>query len=182
MPALHAAHPRRMDNTEEYQCVYHEKMLKIIAARPYLWATHQWNMFDFAADARNQGGEPGMNHKGLVTFDRQLKKDAFFLYKAYWSSEPFVHICGKRFAKRTGKRLKIKVYSNAAEVTLYQNGRRAGTQTAAGVFEFTVPAENTNDICAVAGTCRDEARFLRVPRLPKEYKLRNAGAKKSWEK
>ena len=103
MPNLHSIRPKRGDNTEEYQLIYHEYMLKFIEKRPYLWATHVWNMFDFAADARNQGGEPGMNHKGLVTFDRKTKKDSFYLYKAYWSGQPFIHLCGKRFEKRTGK-------------------------------------------------------------------------------
>lgn len=74
MPNLHSTRPRRGDNTEEYQCVYHEYMLKFFERAPYLWATHVWNMFDFAADARDQGGEPGMNHKGLVTYDRKTKK------------------------------------------------------------------------------------------------------------
>ena len=100
MPNLHSAHPRRGDNTEEYQAIYHEKMIDVINKRPYLWATHVWNMFDFAADARNQGGEPGMNHKGLVTFDRKTKKDSFYAYKAYWSDEPFIHLCSKRFINR----------------------------------------------------------------------------------
>ena len=91
-----SAKPKRGDHTEEYQAVYHEYMLKCFERNPYLWATHVWNMFDFAADARDQGGEPGMNHKGLITFDRRTKKDSFYLYKAYWSPEPFVHIAGKR--------------------------------------------------------------------------------------
>ena len=98
MPNLHSSHPRRGDHTEEYQTIYHEYLLKCFERNPYMWATHVWNMFDFAADARNQGGEPGMNHKGLITFDRKTKKDSFYLYKAYWSSEPFIHICSKRFA------------------------------------------------------------------------------------
>ena len=68
-------------------------------------------MYDFAADARDQGGEPGMNHKGLVTFDRKTKKDSFYIYKAWWSDEPFVHICSKRFADRTQSEIEVKVYS-----------------------------------------------------------------------
>ncbi|MBQ8137305.1 MAG: glycoside hydrolase family 2 protein, partial [Clostridia bacterium] len=112
MPNLHSAHPRRGDHTEEYQAKYHEYLLKCFERNPYMWATHVWNMFDFAADARNQGGEPGMNHKGLITFDRKTKKDSFYLYKAYWSHEPFVHICSKRFHDRTEKTVKLKVYSN----------------------------------------------------------------------
>lgn len=91
--------------------------------RPYIWATHVWNMFDFAADARNEGGENGMNHKGLVTFDRKYKKDAFYAYKAWLSDEPFVHICGKRYVDRVENVTKVTVYSNQKTVELLQMGR-----------------------------------------------------------
>ena len=73
----HTSDPKQGDYTEEYQAHYHEELIKQLYTRPYIWATHVWNMFDFAADARNEGGENGMNHKGLVTFDRKYKKDAF---------------------------------------------------------------------------------------------------------
>ena len=98
-------------------------MLKCFDRHPWLWATHVWNMFDFAADARDQGGEPGMNHKGLVTFDRKTKKDSFYLYKAWWSEENFVHICSKRFTDRTEKEIEVKVYSNQNSVALYADGK-----------------------------------------------------------
>ena len=120
MTTLHSAKPRRGDQTEEYQALYHEYLLECFAKRPFMWATHVWNMFDFAADARDQGGEPGMNHKGLVTFDRRTKKDSFYLYKAWWNEkDPFVHICSKRFADRAEAKIEIKVYSNQKSVTLY---------------------------------------------------------------
>ena len=112
MPNLHSSKPRRGDHTEEYQAVYHEYMLECFARHPFMWGTYCWNMFDFAADARDQGGEPGMNHKGLVTFDRKTKKDSFYLYKSYWSDEPFVHICSKRFTDRTEDEITVKIYSN----------------------------------------------------------------------
>ena len=111
MPNLHSTHPHRGDHTEEYQAKYHEYMLRCFKRHPWMWATHVWNMFDFAADARDQGGEPGMNHKGLVTFDRKTKKDSFYLYKAWWSDEAFVHICSKRFVERTGSTATVKVFS-----------------------------------------------------------------------
>ena len=95
-------------------------------------------MFDFAADARNQGGEPGMNHKGLVTFDRKIKKDSFYIYKAWWSDEPFVHLCGKRFEHRTGKTTEVVVYSNQTEVSLYNNGKLLETKTGEHAFHFKV--------------------------------------------
>ena len=81
----HSAKPENHDYTEEYQAYYHHEMLKTFATRPYLWSTHVWNMFDFAADARDEGGCQGRNNKGLVTYDRKTKKDSFFIYKAYWT-------------------------------------------------------------------------------------------------
>ena len=95
----------------------------MIAERPWLWATHVWNMFDFAADGRDEGGKHGENQKGLVTFDRKLKKDPFYLYKAYWSKEPFVHLCGSRYVDRAEDVTEIKVYSNLPEVSLYKDGQ-----------------------------------------------------------
>ena len=97
MPNLHSEKPKRGDNSEEYQNKYHEFMLECFKRHPYMWGYYYWNMFDFAADARNQGGEPGMNHKGMITFDRKLKKDVFYLYKAYWTDTPFAYIAGRRY-------------------------------------------------------------------------------------
>ncbi len=112
-PAFHSSHPEKGDYTEEYQALYHEHMLQMIEKRPWLWATHVWNLFDFAADGRDEGGKHGENQKGLVTFDRQLRKDAFYLYKAAWNkTSPFVHLCGKRYANRAEEETEIKVYSN----------------------------------------------------------------------
>lgn len=138
MPNLHSAKPKRGDHTEEYQAVYHEYMLKCFERNPYLWATHVWNMFDFAADARDQGGEPGMNHKGLITFDRRTKKDSFYLYKAYWSPEPFVHIAGKRRKDREEALTAVKVYTNQPRVSLFVNGVFKEEKTGNKVFEFQV--------------------------------------------
>lgn len=138
MTNLHSSHPHRGDQTEEYQCIYHEYMLKFFEKRPFMWATYLWNMFDFAADARNQGGEPGMNHKGLVTFDRKIKKDSFYLYKAYWSKEPFVHICGSRYVDRVETVHTVKVYSNCSKVTLYANGKKIAEKEGGKIFKFNV--------------------------------------------
>ena len=100
----------------------------MIAERPWLWATHVWNMFDFAADGRDEGGKNGENQKGLVTFDRKIKKDAFYLYKAYWSKEAFVHTCGSRYVDRAEDITEVKVYSNLPEVALYVDGRLQETK------------------------------------------------------
>ena len=182
MPGLHSARPRRGDHSEEYQCKYHEYMIKFFQKRPYLWASHLWNLFDFAADARNQGGEPGMNHKGLVTFDRQVRKDSFYLYKAWWTDMPFVHICGKRFRDRTEKIAKIKVYSNAAKVALYADGVKVGEQTGERVFVFPVKLGQTTQIKAVAENCEDTAVFHRVDRPNPAYRLGKFAGGENWTK
>ena len=171
MPNLHSSHPRRGDHTEEYQAIYHEYMLKCFAKRPFMWANHIWNMFDFAADARNQGGEPGMNHKGLVTFDRKIKKDSFYLYKAHWNKEPMVHIAGKRYDYRPEKVTTVKVYTNCESVTLYANGKKIATQSGGKVLSFRVDLGEETKLEAVAGSVRDEAVLHFTPDPIASYKL-----------
>ena len=179
MPNLHSAKPRRGDNTEEYQCKYHEFMLRCFKRHPYMWATYVWNMFDFAADARNQGGEPGMNHKGLVTFDRKTKKDSFYLYKAYWTDKPFVHIAGKRYEYRAEKFTEVTVYSNQREVTLYNNGKPIATCKGECVFKFIVPVYETNELEARAGECVDNAVIYKTKKAKPEYRLKK-GDSSNW--
>ena len=176
MPNLHSEHPRRGDHTEEYQAIYHEYMLECFARHKWLWSTHVWNMYDFAADARDQGGEPGMNHKGLVTFDRKTRKDSFYIYKAWWSDEPFVHICSKRFVDRTQNEIEVKVYSNQKQVTLYANGEKLAEQEGEHIFRFRVKLDGEVKVQAVAGDCIDEAAFRKVSTPNPAYKL---GKKKS---
>lgn len=171
MPNLHSEHPHRGDHTEEYQARYHEYMVRCFARFPWLWATHVWNMFDFAADARDQGGEPGMNHKGLVTFDRQTKKDSFYLYKAYWNAEPMVHICSKRFVDRKKNRITVKVYSNQPSLQFYCNGELVATKEADHVFTCKIDLKDgENEIRVVAGDLEDTATFVRTD-TPANYKL-----------
>ena len=171
MPNLHSSHPRRGDHTEEYQAIYHEYMLECFKKRPFMWANHVWNMFDFAADARNQGGEPGMNHKGLVTFDRKIKKDSFYLYKAYWNPEPMVHIAGKRYTYRPEKRTTVKVYTNCESVTLFADGKKIGTKSGSKVLTFQVMLGENTKLEAVADNARDEATLHFNPDPVKSYKL-----------
>ena len=180
MPNLHSSKPRREDHTEEYQCVYHEYMLKFFDKRPYFWATHVWNMFDFAADARDQGGEPGMNHKGLVTFDRKTKKDAFFAYKAWWSDEPFVHVCGSRYVDRPEKTTLVKVYSNQPEVSLYANGQLVATQRGEHTFAFYVTlGEGDTKIEARSGELTDGCTLRKVDKPNPAYKLHGGKKQKN---
>ena len=171
MPNLHSSHPRRGDHTEEYQAIYHEYMLRCFDRHKWLWATHVWNMYDFAADARDQGGEPGMNHKGLVTFDRKTKKDSFYIYKAWWSDEPFVHICSKRYADRTENEIEVKVYSNQKQVSLYVNGEKLAEQEGEHVFKFRVKLNGETKVQAVAGDSIDDAVFRKVDAPNPYYKL-----------
>ena len=150
----HTAEPENHDYTEEYANHYHQEMLKTFAARPYLWATHQWNCFDFAADARNEGGIKGRNNKGLVTYDRKIKKDAFYIYKAWWNPEPMVFVSGSRFVNRgPGAERNVIVYTNCDEVTLVVNGADVATRKAVDhmiVFENVV-LDGENVITAYAG-------------------------------
>lgn len=179
MPNLHSARPKRGDNSEEYHSRYHEFMLECFRRHPYMWGTYVWNMFDFAADARNQGGEPGMNHKGLMTFDRKIKKDAFYLYKAYWTEAPFVYLAGKRFEYRTGRTTEIKVYSTMKKVSLYNNGKLVATKTGEHVFKFRLPMEDTNNLKVVAGDQVDTAVIYKTDKAKKEYRL-TKGDSSNW--
>lgn len=154
--------PEKGDYTESYQALYHEHMLEMWSKRPYIWAMHVWNMFDFAADGREDGGEPGVNHKGLVTFDRKTKKDAFYIYKAYLSDEPFVHICGRRYVDRTEERTQIKVYSNQKEVTLYVDGKQKETKKGEHVFLFEVQISGEHEIVAACGELKDRILVRKV--------------------
>ena len=177
MTNLHSSKPKRGDHTEEYQAIYHEYMLECFERHPFLWATHVWNMYDFAADARDQGGEPGMNHKGLVTFDRKIKKDSFYIYKAWWSDEPFVHLCGSRYVDRPEEVTEVKVYSNQPKVALYHNGKLVGEQTGKRIFKFRVTLEGENNLEAVAGDCRDTSFIRKVDAPNPAYTLQKGKSK-----
>lgn len=168
----HTETPQVKDYTEEYHAYYHEKMLEIFAARPYLWSTHVWNMFDFGSAIRDEGGVKGRNNKGLVTFDRTTKKDAFFVYKAYWTEEPMIHLCGRRFVDRPTETTNIKVYSNAKEITLKVNGEVVSTLLGNKVFLFENVALNIgeNTITALADSgIEDTITIKRVTEANLEY-------------
>ena len=178
----HTSEPVQGDYTEEYQAYYHEELIKMIDKRPYLWATHVWNMFDFAADARAEGGKNGMNHKGLVTFDRKYKKDSFYAYKAWLSKEPFVHICGKRYVDRVEDVTKITVYSNLNEVELLVNGEVAEKQKKGEYpfFYFNIKNEGESTIIARAGKYQDEAHLRKVEKFNEDYRMKEEGDVLNW--
>ena len=177
----HTSNPRQGDYTEEYQAYYHEELIKQLFSRKYLWATHVWNMFDFGADTRNEGGENGQNHKGLVTFDRKYKKDSFYAYKAWLSDEPFVHLCGKRYVDRVEDVTKLTVYSNQKSVELFANGQSLGVKEAADhFFYFDVPNVGQTHLVAVSGELKDEGDIRKVEVFNEAYRLKEKGAILNW--
>ena len=177
----HNSNPEQGDYSEEYQAYYHEELIKQLFTRKYLWATHVWNMFDFGADSRNEGGENGQNHKGLVTFDRKYKKDSFYAYKAWLSDDPFVHLCGKRYVDRVEDVTKVTVYSNLPEVELFANGKSLGKKTAEDhFFYFEVPNVGETTLTAVAGDFKDEGHIRKVDKFNEDYRMKEKGAILNW--
>ena len=177
----HTSKPTQGDYTEEYQAYYHEELIKQLFSRKYMWATHVWNMFDFGADARSEGGENGQNHKGLITFDRKYKKDSFYAYKAWLSDDPFVHLCGKRYVDRVEDITKVTVYSNLPEVELFVNGVSIGKKSADDhFFYFDVKNEGESVIVAKAGNYKDSGIIRKVEVFNEAYRLREKSAILNW--
>ena len=168
----HGPEPACKDYSEEYQLLYHAHMAKVLDERPWLWSSHVWNMFDFGCAARNEGGVAGRNNKGLVTMDRKIKKDSFYIYQAYWSRKPMVHLCGKRYAQRAGETTVIRVCTNQPVVALYQNGECVEVQQADKLFTFTVTLRDGENIFkAAAGPVQDAMTIERVDKEPEIYVL-----------
>ncbi len=179
-PQFQSSRPEKGDYTETYQCVYHEHILKCIEERPYLWATHVWNLFDFAADGRDEGGKHGQNQKGLVTFDRKLRKDAFYLYKAHWSKEPFVHLCGRRYIDRAENQTEIKVYSNQPEITLTVDGNVVETKACERIVTFTIPLTGEHTITAASDEYTDTITIRKVEKANPDYSFGKTGDVTNW--
>ena len=170
----HSAAPFNHDYTEEYAVLYHHEMLKTFATRPYLWATHVWNMFDFAVDTRDEGGFKGLNAKGLVTFDRKIRKDSFYIYKAYWTKEPMVHISGRRFRDRAEGERNVTIITNEPKVTLTLNGQLIGTKEAVdhvAVFEDLPLAMGENTLVATTAGAVDTITLCGVAEHNTQYDL-----------
>ena len=178
----HTSDPVQGDYTEEYQAYYHEELIKQIADRPYLWATHVWNMFDFAADARAEGGENGMNHKGLMTFDRKYKKDSFYAYQAWLSDKPMIHLCSKRYIDRVEDKTKVTVYSNCDEVELFANGVSVGKQKKGKYpfFYFEVENKGETTLVAKAGDLEDSGTIRKVDEPNEAYIMKEEGSVINW--
>ncbi len=181
----HNNDPKVNDYTEEYHALYHEKVWKIFAERPFLWSTYVWNMFDFGANIRDEGGVQGRNNKGLITYDRKIKKDAFYMYKANWSNEKVLHITSKRYVDRADEAINVKIYSNCDEVTLYVNGTEVGTQTGENhifIFENVALQPGLNEVRAVSGDLEDTAFFNKVEEFNPSYVApeKEGGAAANW--
>lgn len=123
---------------EEKQNLVHEENYRQMVKLPFVWGTFVWNMFDFAVSFRDEGDTPGRNDKGLVTYDRKVKKDAFFFYKANWTQEPMVYITSRRHKDRDEIDTEIKVYSNCDKVKLIINEKVIGCipKEDLGIFRF----------------------------------------------
>ena len=168
----HGPAPACKDYSEEYQALYHEHMAKVLDERPWMWSSHVWNMFDFGCAARNEGGVAGRNNKGLVTMDRKIRKDSFYIYQAYWTEKPMVHICGRRYAQRAGETTEVRIYSNQPSVKLYLNGSLLEEKTASKVFVFTVALKDgSNILAAEANGVKDTISLEKVEKEPEIYVL-----------
>jgi len=179
---LETSQPERGDYSEQYQCLYHEHLMRMISARPWLWCSYVWNLFDFGADGRSEAEDPGLNHKGLVTFDRKVKKDAYYLYKAYWSKEPFVYLCGRRYVDRVEPVTEVKVYSNQETVTLCCDGVAMETKQGGPVFSFRLPINGEHNISAVSGECRDSVTIRKVQQENAAYALKTSSVRNWFDK
>ena len=180
----HSAEPENHDYTEEYANHYHQEMLKTFAARPFLWSTHQWNCFDFAADARNEGGVQGRNNKGLITYDRKTKKDAFYIYKAWWNPEPMVFVSGGRFVNRAPEERNVIVYTNCENVTLVVNGVEVETKQAVDhmiTFENVALKDGENTVTAYSGEVKgNEITLCGVAEHDYSYDLPDGNQGVNW--
>lgn len=179
---LQSSRPQRGDYSEQFQALYHEYMLEMISKRPYLWSTFVWNMFDFGSDAREEAGDYGINHKGLISFDRKVKKDAYYIYKAWWSKEPFVHLCGKRYVDRAEEKTEIRVYSNQNRVALYQDGALVEEKTGKYVFIFQILISKEHHIEVKSGKLTDIMRIRKVESPNPHYRLNEEAAINNWIK
>jgi beta-galactosidase len=121
---------------EEWQCIVHEQAWAAIKPRTWIWGTFIWCEHDFAADQRNEGDHSGRNDKGMVTYDGKTKKDAFYFYKANWSTEPSVYITERRFTPRPVADAPVKIYSNCDSAELSLNGKSLGTKTGSDIHVF----------------------------------------------
>ena len=184
--SLHSEEPHIKDYSEEYQALWHETVYPQFEKRTWLWGSFVWNMFDFSSARRNEGGVKFVNGKGLVSRDRLTRKDAFYYYKARWSDEPFVHLCGHRFKKRSRETVDVKVYTNQALIQLWLNGSifsEAANDGNGTVLFSGVPLNpGENRLEARSGNLSDALVFERVESAEESYHLpgSDSGEVKNW--
>ncbi|MGN0164486.1 MAG: DUF4982 domain-containing protein, partial [Candidatus Ornithomonoglobus sp.] len=133
---------------EEYQSLMHEQAIEYINENASLWGVYVWSLFDFDVDSRNEGARIAQNDKGLITNDRKIKKDSFYLYKANWDKRaPFVHITSSRFSERESSKTYVKVYSNCSGVELFVNGESKGAMKNIGSGVFKIDGIDLSVVC-----------------------------------
>ena len=169
--AYHSEQPKVKDYSEEFQALYHETVYPFFRDREYIWGTYVWNLYDFSSEIRDEGGVKYKNCKGLVSYDRKIKKDAYYYYKAQWSYEPFVKIAQSRFINRVCVETAFTVYSNQKEVTLQVNEDCYVQRSDSGVFHFTgIRIENgINKIKADSGLCTDNIVVCGAEKVDDSY-------------
>ena len=173
---FHSEHPKKLDHSEEYQCLVHEDDYAAMEKQPQIWGTFVWNMFDFGSEARAEGDHAGINDKGLVTYDRKTRKDVFYYYKAKWTMEPMVHLNSSRFTVRGLEKILVKAYSNAGSVELFVNGKSVGVkggENATFVWDGVGLKEGVNRVVArgrgVDGrVVEDSCEWIYKPGAPEE--------------
>lgn len=175
-PRFHSLTPKSNDYTEEYQLMFLDNAIQAIEERTFMIGGYAWNMFDFGSAGRDEGGKGGQNQKGLVTIDRALRKDAYYLFKAYWSKVPFVYLAGRRFVNRPQEAAEITVLSNCQTLELTVNGVKAGEKNAIPMTKFENvalnPGENIISVIAKAADgsiCTDEIVICRVEEPDPSY-------------
>lgn len=178
-PRFHSLEPKANDYSEEYQLKFIGNAIRAISERSWMAGGYVWNMFDFGSAGRDEGGKKGQNQKGLITIDRQTKKDAFFLYKANWSAEPFVYAAGRRFVNRAQEATDITVLSNMQRLTLTVNGVPVAEKIVEGASTVfaqiaLLPGENTVRVTGVNAdgiSCEDVICICRVAEPDASYVL-----------
>jgi beta-galactosidase len=138
---------------EEYQLLYHEEAWRQLRERNYVWGAFIWNMFDFASNSRSEGDLTDVNEKGMVSYDRSVRKDVFYFYKANWNRAPTLHLVGRRYIDRAYGVVDVKAYSNAKEARLTVNGNDLGTAPCNGgicVWRGVHLARGLNQVAATS--------------------------------
>lgn len=155
-PYVHDEKPGYTDNannrSEEWQSQWHEIYYKVIHESPWMWGSYIWNMFEFGSDSRNDAGRMGTNNKGIVSYDRTIKKDVFYFYKANWSEEPTLKITGERFGTRNQDAIQVKVYSNMEKVELFVDGVSQGVLAAGSNQEPALNLQGQPDDTLIPNT------------------------------